>query len=403
MKRIVRRTFFAFLIGAAFFLLGKDFLDRKVAQEQRESGSGAQLLLADGWMDVEKLANQDKTARVVNSEIFFLLTGLDQNEGVSSETTRSDTMMLIKVNFDQSTVDIISLPRDSRVPVQGEYTKLNHAHSFGGVDLTIETLRDWLQIDLDYYVEVSFEAVKQIVDAMGGIEYTLPGTTPYEYWQIDGTRAVLQPGRQILNGEQALGYLRYRQGYAEGDMGRVRAQQAFLKVFVQEALSAKNIGHIPEFVKTYFDTVHTNIPLDDLIGMAQQATAMKDVKITTHILPGTPQYLGDVSYYLLDWEKTHELISTVLSNYVLLGDAVKALPPDEERLRLEQEAQGGDGFDSAPADGEDGAPGLEEEGGIGADAPSASEQNEGREGGAEEPAQQEEAPGAGEAVSSAEE
>lgn len=400
MKRMIKRTLFALLVGVVFLLLGKDFLDRKVAQEQRESGSGAQLLLADGWMDVEKLANQDKTARVVNSEIFFLLTGLDQNEGASSENTRSDTMMLVKVSFDQSTIDIISLPRDSRVPVQGEYTKLNHAHSFGGVELTMETLRDWLRIDLDYYVEVSFEAVKQIVDAMGGIEYTLPGTMPYEYWQIDGTREVLQPGKQMLNGEQALGYLRYRQGYIEGDMGRIRAQQEFLKVFAQKALSAKNIGHIPEFVKTYFDTVHTNIPLDDLIGMAQQATAMKDVKITTHILPGTPQYLGEVSYYLLDWEKTHELVSTVLPNYVLLGNTVKELPLDEEQIRLEQ----GAGLDSAEStEGEETAFGLGGDGGIGADAPNANEQSERREGDAEEPTQPEAAPGAEEAVSSADE
>ena len=76
--------------------------------------------------------------------------------------------MLCKINSETGKVDILSIPRDSRVKVRDEFTKVNHAHAYGGIELTLKTLRDFLGLDIDYYAEINFEAVVNIVDEIGG-------------------------------------------------------------------------------------------------------------------------------------------------------------------------------------------------------------------------------------------
>ena len=273
-------------------------------------------------MDVEKIAGQQQVGRVVDSEFFFLLLGVDQNEGeATTELTRSDTIMLVNLCFDEGKIDLISLPRDSYVDVDGwnEKTKLNHSHSTGGVDLTIQTISNWLEIDLDYYVEVNFTAVRDIVDAMGGITYEIPDDgIRYEYVDSQRKTQVLQPGKQVLNGEQSLAYLRFRKGYITGDAGRVEAQQKYMKAFVKQALSSSNIVHLPNFAKTFFDKVKTNIDWSQIVGLLGQAQSLKDAQLTTYTIPGEGQYIGNVSYYIPDEEKARELIETVLPNYRIL-------------------------------------------------------------------------------------
>ena len=100
-----------------------------------------------------------------------------------------------------------SIPRDSRVYIDGEPDKINHAHAYGGIELTIQTIRDFLGIDLDYYLEVDYQTVKAVVDAAGGVRYNVPedaAPVPGEVHRV---------GDHVLNGEETLSFLRHRQGY----------------------------------------------------------------------------------------------------------------------------------------------------------------------------------------------
>ena len=109
-------------------------------------------------------------------ELLFLLAGVDQNDGKNGEHTRTDTLMLIKANVDTGSFDIISIPRDCRIKVNGKLDKVNHAHSYGGIKLTLKSLRDFLGVDIDYYVKIDFDAVVKVVDAIGGVEVDVPVT-----------------------------------------------------------------------------------------------------------------------------------------------------------------------------------------------------------------------------------
>lgn len=318
-RKIIGRFLLSILLIVALYAVGSGVLDRMYAKEQKEAKTGDRIVLDDGWIDVEKIANQQEVGQVVDRELFFLLAGVDLNDGETSSYSRSDTMMLIKANFDTGDIDLISLPRDSRVSVDGTMTKLNHSHSKGGIDLTIQTIRDWLNVDLDYYVQMDFQAVKDIVDGIGGIDYTVPKGVNFEFEGV-----TIKEGPQHMNGADALAYLRHRKGYAEGDLGRVKAQQEFLKVLLKEAISPDKITSIPSYVRTYFDRVTTNIPWNLIVGMLTKVGNLHTDSLHTKIIPGEGMYIGDVSYYVVDEEKTQKMIEDTLSNYVLLdvtGDA----------------------------------------------------------------------------------
>ena len=103
-----------------------------------------------------------------DDEFLFLLAGVDST---GEETgTRSDTLMLIKANTDKKTLDLISIPRDTMVDINGSTEKINAAHSYGGIDLTMQTVRDFMGINLTYYVVIPFEAVVEGIDSIGGID-----------------------------------------------------------------------------------------------------------------------------------------------------------------------------------------------------------------------------------------
>ena len=142
-------------------------------------------------------------------------------------------MMLTNIDLETGEVKILSLPRDLRVEIKGRMDKLNHAHSYEGPELTVETVRNFLNIDLEHYVRIDYRAVKEIVDAIDGVEIDVPRRMYYSRPNQDPPLYIdLQPGLQTLNGEESLQFLRWRQnqdgsGYAEGDIGRVQAQQRF--------------------------------------------------------------------------------------------------------------------------------------------------------------------------------
>lgn len=319
MKRILSRLGMIAALSLIFYFFVNGQLNQLYSDEQASAENTTSLIDDQGWVNVEKIASQKESGRPVESELFFLLLGVDENDGQSGDYTRTDTMMLVKLDFEEGSIDLISLPRDSRVLINGEYTKLNHAHSLGGIDLTMETIRNWLDIDLDYYVEMDFEAVRDLVDAIGGVEYTVPDIgQDYIYTRTDGKKASLEPGKQVLDGEEALGYVRYRKGYVQGDIGRIQAQQNFMKSLVEQMLDQKSIGQIPSYINVYFDDIKTNIPWSEILGLLGQINNLQDAKLQTHTIPGQGEYIDNISYYVVDPTGTKELIQELLANYRIL-------------------------------------------------------------------------------------
>lgn len=269
-------------------------------------------------------------------EILFLLMGIDDQDGtggievvkakkIEGENRhnptgkRTDTMILCKFNFDTGDITMVSIPRDTRVHIRGRngQEKIAHAHAYGGPYLAIKTVRDLLGIDLNYYVTVDYKAVKTIVDAIGGVEIDVPRRMYYRDPLAKPPLVIdLQPGLQVLDGDKSLQYLRFR-SYPEGDVGRVEAQQVFMKEFIKQALQLKNISKIPTMIKTYFDYIDTNIPISVALKAVSVANKVDMENIKTGRIPGEGKYIGSISYYIHDEIGTKSMIEELFPEFII--------------------------------------------------------------------------------------
>ncbi len=300
-----KKFLITFLVAVIFFsgayIFFSKYLDVLDASHQKEVIRGTDLG-ADNVIE-----------QVVEHELLFLLTGVDNNEkGSENLRARTDTLMLVKVDLDNGKITLISIPRDTRVKIREEMDKINHAHAYGGMALTLRTIRDWLNIDLDYYVKLDYDAVVEIVDALGGVYVDVP-VQIYEY----ETQIFLEPGYQRLRGVEALYFARYREGYDNGDLGRVSAQQQLIKQVMKQMLSVENLPKVGDFLSTYIKYVDTNIPMNLMLSLVPVAGRFSDENVTSYVIPGEAGELDETSYYFYDEEGTRTLVDTVLSDYII--------------------------------------------------------------------------------------
>lgn len=297
-KRILITLLVSVIVFSGAYLVFGNYLDILDANSPKEVIRGVDL----GEGNVIEPA--------VDGELLFLLAGIDENDIESGqEFSRTDALMLVKSNFETGEIDLISIPRDSYVPINGVEDKINHAHAFGGMALTMRTIRDWMGIDLDYYVKVDFDGVIKIVEDMGGLEINVP-----QYIELPNVDFYLEPGPQKLTGTQVMYLSRFR-GYEDGDFGRVKMQQLIVKEVIKQSLSLENIPKLPDFIRTYGKYVDTNIPTSMMMKLLPAAKSMDTENMNTYYVPGEVGSLDGVSYIFYDYEATQALVDDILGEY----------------------------------------------------------------------------------------
>lgn len=253
--------------------------------------------------------------------IFVLVMGIDSP---INPTERTDTMMVASLNPRTGEAGVLSLPRDTRVEIPGAgVRKINAAYSIGGPELAVETASRLLGVPVDYYVMINFDSFARIVDALGGVEITVERAMRYQD-QAQGLYIDIPAGTQRLNGEQALGFVRFRADNL-GDValinpirgeygGRVERQLDFIHALVRAALEPGTVLQLPRLVAEYRRTVTTDLPTHQLTRIARALTRVKPDLVRTGLVPGTAATEKGVAYWIPDpvW-----LRSTVAE--VLLG------------------------------------------------------------------------------------
>lgn len=286
------------------------------------------------FTDTPVLANEDDPNELigeepedektkVDNEILFLLLGVDAQDVNKSKGTRTDTMMLTRVNFDTGEINIMSIPRDTRLLVNGKLDKVNSAHAIGGADLTMDTISDFLALDLEYYVKVDYQIIQDVVTEIGGVTIDVPFLMEYrDPTSKPPLNIYIKKGIQTLDGKNAHDFLRWRHnndmtvGYREGDVGRIQAQQYFVKELIKQTLQAKNIVKIPALIKTFYNNIETNIPLGLMLKGATSASKVDVENMKTATLPGVGEYIGQISYYTYDREATNVMVEEMFGDYI---------------------------------------------------------------------------------------
>ena len=231
-----------------------------------------------------------KGAKPVKGIVNVLLLGSDARPG---DTGNSDTLMIGQYNNDQKKLKLVSVMRDTYVDIPGHgMSKINAAYSLGGPDLVRQTLKKNFGINLHYYAIVDFKSFSSVFDILApdGIEVDIPYEMSY------GIGMTLPAGKQILHGNDALGYARFRHDI-NSDFGRVQRQQEIISKVKDEALSTHTITNLPTILGTLDAYVATNLDMKTMLGIGTNLITQDFGEIETLRIPLEESYEDEYNEY----------------------------------------------------------------------------------------------------------
>ena len=241
----------------------------------------------------------------------ILLAGNDDGTG------NTDTIMVGKIDTVRHTIDFVSIPRDTIINVEWDNRKLNSVYwgsinnGGNGIDALRSHVKKLIGFDVDCYAVVDLEAVIEVVDVMGGVYFDVPFEMNYD----DGPVIHLQPGYQLLDGYQAIGLCRYRDGYVNGDLERIEVQHQFLKAVADQFISLGNIPNIGKVSKILAESMDTNLSAANIAYFIRQALMCNPDDINFYTAPNTPQDVQQLSYTFLDLYNWLDMINTTINPY----------------------------------------------------------------------------------------
>ncbi len=254
----------------------------------------------------------------VSHPVTILIMGLDEARDVEgaqpgSLAGRTDTMLLVRVDPEQQIVNVMSLPRDTRVEIPGYgIDKINQANFEGGAQLAAKTVMyNFDNVKIDRYVRVSTAAFKEIVDLVGGVEVLVPKEMKYED-KTQGLLINLEPGLQTLDGDKAEQFVRFRHD-SYGDIGRVQRQQVLLKALRKRLMNPAVLPKLPQIIRVLQANIDTNLSTEELLALSGFGLNLKgkdDLQMV--MLPGrfsSPEEY-QASYWIADMAASDDLMRT---------------------------------------------------------------------------------------------
>lgn len=309
----------------------------------------------DGYTDIkdktkiiftEKKTKKEKTTinsknKSITEPFTILLMGVDsEEEEIKGSSFNGDSLMLITFNPDTLTSTILSIPRDSYVPIAcfngNKKNKITHA-AWSGENCMIETIQNFLDVDIDYYVKINFKGVVKLVDTLGGVEVDVP----YNLCEQNSSRQwgantiYIEKGHQTLNGEQALAYSRNRHpnpemcsskwtNYNSSDFVRGQHQQEVVAALLNKFKEVKSLDMVYKLLDTISSSMTTNMSTDQILSLYN---IFKDVSTKSNggnmsdILGMQRLQLNGYDTRIVDYGRTN----LSLYNYVLYDESIKAV------------------------------------------------------------------------------
>ncbi|UCZ52708.1 LCP family protein [Bacillus shivajii] len=295
-----RRTWktFGIFFFVTFLVLGS--VAAYMAHKMHDVTSSAQLDLERG--DRSDIREEAVTPSKDSISILFL--GVDDRTGNLSG--RTDAMLLATFNEEEGTVKLLNIPRDSLVEIPGRgQDKINHAHAFGGIDLTIDTVENLLNVPVDYFVTLNFTAFMEIINTLGGVEVDVP----FSFTEMDSEdrkgAIAIEEGIQTLSGEEALAYARMRKQDPRGDLGRGDRQKQILEALINKGASFSSITRFNDILDSIENHMKMNLSFTDLVSLHSYAPKLNNIDQLS--FEGDNTRLNGIFYYQLREESVNTI------------------------------------------------------------------------------------------------
>jgi len=263
--------------------------------------------------------------------------------GTDDDGYRTDTIMIGRMDVQNHTVALLSIPRDTLI--DGNYTvpKINSVYGAAGrgeqgIESLERRLSQLLGFEVDGYAMVNLDAFVELVDLIGGVEFDVPMDMDYEDSSQD-LYIHLKKGVQKLNGEQAMGLVRFRKGYASQDIQRTKTQQAFLKALAKQCVSMVNLGKIGSMAEIFVENVTTDLSVGNLAYFAQELLKCDFDNMFTYTLEGEAVMVKDASCYAIYQNKTLDVVNEYFNPYdaPITADNVSIITPEEAKAMQKAE------------------------------------------------------------------
>ena len=241
------------------------------------------------------------------NRVNILIIGCDEIENHG----RADTIVFLSISPKTKDVLILSIPRDTRVEIpEMGMDKINHAYAFGGEKLISKTVSSFLDVPIHFYAVADFIGFVQIIDELGGVEMDVEK----EMYYVDkagGVEINLYPGKQILDGEKALQYIRFRYDKL-GDLGRIKRQQKLALAVIKKMIHFDSITKIPQIAEGVKGYIETNIEAQDAIALANLFRGVNQEKFRIETVEGEPVYIKGISYLDPNVEEVQQRVKSLI-------------------------------------------------------------------------------------------
>ncbi|MFD3448365.1 LCP family protein [Microbacteriaceae bacterium 4G12] len=268
-----------------------------------------------------KSEKREKAVAPLKDNISLLIMGVDESDERQSDygtAIRTDALLLMTINKDDKSIKLVSIPRDSRVyiPSLNKKDKIAHAHVFGGVDNTINTVERFLDVPVDYYVKFNFKSFIKIVDTLGGIDVDVPINFSEQDSHGTPNAIRLTKGYQHLNGEQALALARTR--HVDSDYMRGQRQELVLDAIAHKAASLQSVSKLSSLIDAVGADMKTNLTFDDTMAITKNMIGSQ-LQMEKMQIKGEDKYImtnGNNIYYYEPDQDSVKKISNELKQHL---------------------------------------------------------------------------------------
>ena len=309
-RRLVAFSLVAFLLGLGALVGGFAYIDA-----MPESG-GQGIVFGQGGLYEAFTQSPGERAFQGKKRMNILCLGIDYNYDMRgmhfTKGARSDTIFVVSVDAEGKTLNVLSVPRDTRVQISEEYgqDKINAAYAYGGIEQAKATVSHFLGVPIDHFVIIKVTGARKLVDAIGGLHVNVEKPMDYDdTW--GGLHIHLKKGPQVLNGEQAVGYSRFRMD-EEGDRGRIRRQQQVMEALVRRLKDPMVVLRLQALVKAVKENVETDFSVLDMLDLTYLYKDFDRTRMRRGQVEGDDADIDGVSYIIPFGAENEKLVRQLL-------------------------------------------------------------------------------------------
>lgn len=278
------------IVGVCVVLIGAYAVNLAIA---------AQSALKTMQQPIDKSDKRDQEISLEKKDPFSLaLLGVDESE---YDGGRTDTMIVATVNPEKKSIKMLSIPRDTRTEIVGKGTteKINHAYVRGGTQMAVATIENFLDIPIDYYVQINLEGFKDMIDAFGGVTVANDMDLTFRKYHFP-------EGDLRLTGEEALVFSRIRYEDPRGDFGRQLRQRQIIEAILGEGTKMSSVLKYDDVLRSLGENVKTNISVKEIINLQKQYSGIEKNIEQYQFEKFNGGYIGDYWYFFPDEEEVAE-------------------------------------------------------------------------------------------------